>query len=74
MPPQDVLECIEDCREHDVPYHWRYAIDADVRCAQWYMVRARVRHTCTLVCILFVSCFTSYMFNALICSAYRTFQ
>ncbi|KAG6467056.1 hypothetical protein ZIOFF_075134 [Zingiber officinale] len=33
---QDLLDCIIDLREYDVPYHVRYAIDNDVRCGQWY--------------------------------------
>ena len=28
-------------REHDVPYHVRFAIDAGVRCGHWYTVSAR---------------------------------
>lgn len=31
-----------DMREHDVPYHVRFEIDADVRCGHWYTVRAKV--------------------------------
>jgi DNA polymerase epsilon subunit 1 len=29
-----------DIREYDVPYHHRYAIDTEVRCGSWYMVRS----------------------------------
>lgn len=29
-----------DMREHDVPYHMRFQIDADVRCGHWFAVRA----------------------------------
>ncbi|CAI9778339.1 unnamed protein product [Fraxinus pennsylvanica] len=36
--PQDFLDCINDLREYDVPYHVRFAIDNDVRCGQWYDV------------------------------------
>ncbi|KAG8371187.1 hypothetical protein BUALT_Bualt13G0060900 [Buddleja alternifolia] len=35
---QDFIECINDLREFDVPYHVRFAIDKDVRCGQWYDV------------------------------------
>ncbi|VFQ71576.1 unnamed protein product [Cuscuta campestris] len=35
---QDYLDCINDLREYDVPYHVRFAIDNDVRCGQWYDV------------------------------------
>ncbi|WOK95843.1 DNA polymerase epsilon catalytic subunit A-like [Canna indica] len=33
---QDLMDCIIDLREYDVPYHIRFAIDNDVRCGQWY--------------------------------------
>ncbi|GAB4856744.1 DNA polymerase epsilon catalytic subunit A [Ancistrocladus abbreviatus] len=36
--PQDFVDCIDDLREYDVPYHVRFAIDNDVRCGQWYDV------------------------------------
>ncbi|KAK4492254.1 hypothetical protein RD792_003057 [Penstemon davidsonii] len=36
--PQDYIDCINDLREFDVPYHVRFAIDNDVRCGQWYDV------------------------------------
>ncbi|XP_022862888.1 DNA polymerase epsilon catalytic subunit A-like [Olea europaea var. sylvestris] len=36
--PQDFLDCINDLREYDVPYHVRFAIDNDLRCGQWYDV------------------------------------
>ncbi|XP_057988015.1 DNA polymerase epsilon catalytic subunit A isoform X2 [Hevea brasiliensis] len=36
--PQDLLDCIVDLREYDVPYHVRFAIDNDIRCGQWYDV------------------------------------
>lgn len=29
-------------REHDVPYHVRFAIDTDVRCGHWFSVSAKV--------------------------------
>ena len=32
---------MEDLREHDVPHHWRFAIDSDVRAGYWYTVAAR---------------------------------
>jgi len=38
--PQDVQECLLDLREHDVPYHVRFAIDTDVRAGHWYEVKA----------------------------------
>ncbi|EFN52544.1 hypothetical protein CHLNCDRAFT_26745 [Chlorella variabilis] len=38
---QDALESIVEMREHDVPYHVRYAIDSDVRCGHWFTVRAK---------------------------------
>ena len=41
--PQDALESIVEMREHDVPYHVRFAIDTDVRCGHWYTARAKVR-------------------------------
>lgn len=31
-----------DIREHDVPYHVRFAIDCDIRCGHWFTVRAKV--------------------------------
>ena len=40
---QDVLDCIVDMREHDVPYHVRFLIDTDVRCGHWFTVRRKVR-------------------------------
>jgi len=43
-PPRsgaDALTAITDVREHDVPYHVRFAIDAGVRCGHWYTVTAR---------------------------------
>ncbi|KAL6531312.1 hypothetical protein OROHE_014381 [Orobanche hederae] len=36
--PEDFIDCINDLREFDVPYHVRFAIDNDVRCGQWYDV------------------------------------
>ena len=39
---QDVLDCIVDLREHDIPYHIRYAIDTDVRCGHWFTVKCKV--------------------------------
>ncbi|KAL3628020.1 DNA polymerase epsilon catalytic subunit A [Castilleja foliolosa] len=36
--PQDFIDCINDLREFDVPYHVRFAIDNDIRCGQWYDV------------------------------------
>lgn len=38
---QDVLDSIVDAREYDVPYHVRFAIDTDLRCGHWYMVRVQ---------------------------------
>ncbi|XP_047972925.1 DNA polymerase epsilon catalytic subunit A-like isoform X2 [Salvia hispanica] len=35
---QDFIDCINDLREFDVPYHVRFAIDKDIRCGQWYDV------------------------------------
>lgn len=29
-------------REHDVPYHVRFAIDTDVRCGHWFTCKAKV--------------------------------
>lgn len=40
---QDVLESIEQLREHDVPYHQRFSIDKHVQCGSWYTVYVRVR-------------------------------
>ena len=39
---QDALESIVEMREHDVPYHVRFAIDTDVRCGHWFTVKAKV--------------------------------
>ncbi|KAH6814720.1 DNA polymerase epsilon catalytic subunit [Perilla frutescens var. frutescens] len=36
--PQDFIDCINDLREFDVPYHVRFAIDNDIRSGQWYDV------------------------------------
>ncbi|KAL8475241.1 hypothetical protein ACS0TY_031590 [Phlomoides rotata] len=36
--PQDFIDCINDLREFDVPYHVRFAIDNDIRCGLWYDV------------------------------------
>lgn len=41
--PQDALESIVEMREHDVPYHVRFAIDTDTRCGHWFAVKAKVR-------------------------------
>ncbi|GAX75625.1 hypothetical protein CEUSTIGMA_g3069.t1 [Chlamydomonas eustigma] len=38
---QDVLDSIVDLREHDVPYHVRFAIDTDVRCGHWFTVKRK---------------------------------
>ena len=40
-PLQDALDSVEDMREHDVPQHWRWAIDNDVRAGYWYTVTAQ---------------------------------
>lgn len=40
--PQDAQESIAEMREHDVPYHVRFAIDTDVRCGHWFSVSAKV--------------------------------
>ena len=40
---QDALDSVEDMREHDVPQHWRWAIDNDVRAGYWYTVTAQAR-------------------------------
>lgn len=40
--PQDALESIVEMREHDVPYHVRFAIDTDVRCGHWFTCKAKV--------------------------------
>lgn len=37
---QDVQECLLDLREHDVPYHVRFAIDTGVRAGHWFEVKA----------------------------------
>lgn len=37
---QDVQECLLDLREHDVPYHVRFAIDTGVRAGHWYEAKA----------------------------------
>ena len=42
FPPQDALESIVEMREHDVPYHVRFAIDTDVRCGHWFTCKAKV--------------------------------
>ena len=34
----DVLECLVDMREYDVPYYVRVSIDAGVRVGCWYAV------------------------------------
>ncbi len=39
---QDALESIVEMREHDVPYHVRFAIDTDTRCGHWFTVKAKV--------------------------------
>ena len=33
------VDCIEDIREYDVPYHHRIAIDTGRRVGKWYTVR-----------------------------------
>ena len=33
-------ECLLDLREHDVPYHVRFAIDTGARAGHWYEARA----------------------------------
>ena len=38
---QDAMEGIIEMREHDVPYHVRFAIDTDVRCGHWFTVSAK---------------------------------
>ena len=38
---QDALDSVEDMREHDVPQHWRWAIDNDVRAGYWYTITAQ---------------------------------
>ncbi|PRW20477.1 DNA polymerase epsilon catalytic subunit A [Chlorella sorokiniana] len=38
---QDALESIVEMREHDVPYHVRFAIDTDVRCGHWFTCKAK---------------------------------
>ncbi|KAG1663133.1 hypothetical protein FOA52_000655 [Chlamydomonas sp. UWO 241] len=38
VPLQDVLDSIVDIREYDVPYHIRFQVDTDVRCAHWFTV------------------------------------
>jgi DNA polymerase epsilon subunit 1 len=38
---KDVLECIVDMREHDVPYHVRFLIDTDIRCGHWFTVKRK---------------------------------
>ncbi len=38
---QDALDSVEDMREHDVPQHWRWAIDNDMRAGYWYTVTAQ---------------------------------
>ena len=35
----DVLECLVDMREYDVPYYVRVSIDAGVRVGCWYSVQ-----------------------------------
>jgi hypothetical protein len=40
LTPQDVQEALLDLREHDVPYHVRFAIDTGVRAGHWYTVKA----------------------------------
>ena len=42
---QDALDSVEDMREHDVPQHWRWAIDNDIRAGYWYTVTAQVSRT-----------------------------
>lgn len=37
---QEGVDAIEEMREHDVPYHVRFAIDTDVRAGHWFTVRA----------------------------------
>ncbi len=39
---QDVMDCIVDIREYDVPYHVRFSIDHDVRCGHWFTVKCKV--------------------------------
>ena len=44
-------ECLLDLREHDVPYHVRFAIDTGVRAGHWFEVRAEdgrigLKHRC----------------------------
>lgn len=42
-PLQGAAELVLDIREHDVPHHMRFAIDADVRCGRWYNVCPQAR-------------------------------
>ena len=46
VPVQDALDSVEDMREHDVPQHWRWAIDNDVRAGYWYTVTAQASRSC----------------------------
>jgi DNA polymerase elongation subunit (family B) len=39
---QDAQDAVVEMREHDVPYHVRFAIDTDTRCGHWFTVRAKV--------------------------------
>ena len=45
MESQDALDSVEDMREHDVPQHWRWAIDNDMRAGYWYTVTAQASRT-----------------------------
>lgn len=55
---QDAQDAIVEMREHDVPYHVRFAIDTDTRCGHWFTVRAKVggRGWCLSAARLRVGC------------------
>jgi DNA polymerase elongation subunit (family B) len=49
---QDALDSVEDMREHDVPQHWRWAIDNDMRAGYWYTVTAQASVRCGTQCLV----------------------
>lgn len=59
---QDLMDCLIDIREHDVPYHTRFAIDADIRCGHWFTVRCKV--SCRLPPILCCNFVTAHSNHA----------
>lgn len=64
---QDALESIVEMREHDVPFHVRFAIDTDTRCGHWYTVKAKVGR-----CPYVVACYHGFVLHTLLKNAQST--